>query len=395
MKNRLLIPALALGILALGYWFFTIPATVVPGGGESRSRFAAGPYDIITEPFQAVDSTRQLQPYNEFSGAPSRTLKGELWRPAGLTTPGPLVLYSHGFLSFHREGLYLARFLASHGYTVLAVDYPLTGYGAPDGPLMRDVINQPGDVRFLIDTLLARNSNRSDPLYATIDPARIAVAGTSLGGLTSMLATFHRTLRDPRIAAVISIAGPTSMLTAEFFATSDVPFLVIFGDADVIVPYSANAAPVVQKRPGTVLVSLKDASHAGFAQPAATMMRFISNPDGIGCRAVLRGLESELVGQRNQFMSVLGGPEDGVDINAQVDICTSTPIDVAMPAARQHMFTILASYAFLESVFAADGQTRDTSRQYLLETLSRENASEVSVMLTPTRHREATTLTGR
>lgn len=345
------------------------------------SRFSPGPFDVISDTFDATDSSRPSQAYNEFPGADSRRLMGELWRPAGLAQPGPLVLYSHGFMSFHREGLYLARFLASHGYTVVAVDYPLTGFQAPDGPLMRDVMQQPGDIRFLIDTLLARNADPVDPLYATLDPRRVAVAGTSLGGLTSMLATFHRSLRDPRIAAAVSIAGPTSMLTSDFFAGSDVPFLVIFGDADVIVPYPTNATPVPRKHPGTTLVSLKDASHAGFAQPASTMMRFISNPDVLGCRAVLRGLERELAEQRNSFMSVLGGTEDGIDPTVQPEICTSTPIAVAMPAARQHMFTILATHAFLESVFAADATVRDASRQYLLQTLPRENAGEVTVSL--------------
>jgi len=379
MKKRWLVAALLLAGIAGGYWFFAIPATPTPAGSQSTALFAPGPFEIITEPFTATDARRPLQAYKAFPGASARTLKGELWRPAVLAQPGPLVVYSHGFLSFHREGLYLARFLASHGYTVLAVDYPLTGYAAPDGPLMRDVVNQPGDVSYLITTLLARNSNRADPLYATIDPARIAVAGTSLGGLTSMLATFHPRMRDARIAAAISIAGPTSMLTDAFFATSHVPFLVIFGDADVIVPYAANATAVLDKHPGVILVSLRNGSHAGFAQPAATLMRFIANPDGIGCRAVLRGLEDELAGQRNTLMAVLGTAEDGIDPNAQVDICTLAPIEVAMPAARQHMFTTLAAYAFLESVFARDEPARNASRQYLLETLPRENASEVQV----------------
>jgi predicted dienelactone hydrolase len=381
MKKRWLIPVLLLGVIVGGYWFFAVPATTAPNGSDSIARFSPGPFEIISATFQATDKSRPLQAYNEFAGASVRALNGELWRPANLPQPGPLVVYSHGFMSFHREGLYLARFLASHGYTVLAVDYPLTGFRAPDGPLMRDVVNQPSDVSFLIDTVLERNADPADSLYATIDPGKIAVAGTSLGGLTSTLATFHRKMRDPRIAAVISIAGPTSMLTSDFFTTSDAPFLMIFGDADVIVPYPTNAAPVLEKHPGTVLVSLKNASHAGFAQPAATLMRFIANPDGVGCRAVLEGLKDELAGQQGQFMALLGATEDGIDPDTQIGICTLPPVTVAMQPARQHMFTILASYAFLESVFANDAGLRDTSRHYLLHTLPRENAAEVSVSL--------------
>ena len=381
MKKRWLILVLLICAGVGGFWFVTIPATTLPDGSDSKAFFTAGPFEVINETFRAVDESRPTQAYKDFPGRPERVLEGEIWRPASPQQPGPLLVYSHGFLSFHEEGLYLVRFLASHGYTVLAVDYPLTGFHAPDGPLMRDIVNQPGDVSFLIDTMLKRNADPVDVLFATIDPKKIAVAGTSLGGLTSILVTFHRQMRDPRIAASISIAGPTSMFTADFFSGSDVPFLMIHGGGDVIVPYDENAAPVLQKNPGSILVTLRDASHAGFAQPASTLMRFIANPDGIGCRAVKEGLKDELAGQQDQFMSLLGSAADGVDMNAQINFCSSTPIPVAMQAARQHMFTALASYAFLESVFADDGSIRDAARRYLLETLPAENGTEVSVSL--------------
>jgi predicted dienelactone hydrolase len=381
MKKRWLILVLLICAGVGGFWFVTIPATTVPNGSDSKAFFTTGPFEVINETFKAVDESRPTQAYKDFPGRPERVLEGEIWRPASPQQPGPLLVYSHGFLSFHEEGLYLVRFLASHGYTVLAVDYPLTGFRAPDGPLMRDIVNQPGDVSFLIDTMLKRNADPVDVLFATIDPKKIAVAGTSLGGLTSILATFHRQMRDPRIAASISIAGPTSMFTADFFSGSDVPFLMIHGGGDVIVPYDENAAPVLQKNPGSILVTLRDASHAGFAQPASTLMRFIANPDGIGCRAVKEGLKDELAGQQDQFMSLLGSAADGVDMNAQINFCSSTPIPVAMQAARQHMFTALASYAFLESVFADDGSLRNAARRYLLETMPAENSTEVSVSL--------------
>jgi pimeloyl-ACP methyl ester carboxylesterase len=381
VKKKWLIPVLLICVSIGGYWFLTVPATTIPNGSDSKALFTAGPFEVISEPFKAVDESRPTQAYKDFPGRPVRVLKGGIWRPAGPQRPGPLLVYSHGFLSFHEEGLYLMRFLASHGYTVLAVDYPLTGFHAPDGPLMRDIVNQPGDVSFLIDTMLKRNADPADVLFATIDPKKIAVAGTSLGGLTAILATFHRQMRDPRIAASISIAGPTSMFTADFFSGSDVPFLMIYGGGDVIVPYNENATPVLQKNPGSILVTLRDASHAGFAQPASTLMRFIANPDGVGCRAVRAGLKDELSGQQDQFMSLLGSAEEGVDMHAQIKFCSSLPIPVAMQAARQHMFTALASYAFLDSVFADDASVRDASRRYLLETLPSENSTEVSVSL--------------
>ena len=382
--NKKRIAALIIAIIAIigagGYWFLNVPATPSPNGSVSQARFHPGPYDVVSESFEAVDKSRETQAYKDFAGLPERTLDGELWRPAGREGAGPLVIYSHGFMSFREEGLYLNRFLASHGYTVVAVNYPLTGFYAPEGPLMTDVINQPGDISFLIDLMLARNADSADTLYGTIDPDKIAVAGVSLGGLTSMLATFHPKLRDPRIAALISIAGPTSIFSADFFAARHLPFLMIYGSGDAIVPFDDNAVPVLDKDPEVILVKLVDASHAGFAQPASTLMRFIKNPDGIGCRTVTQELSLEVAEQNKEFLDQLGDAGDGIDLDQEITFCSAELIPVAMEAARQHMFTTLASHAFLDSVFADAADLRQESRHYLLETLARENAAEVDVI---------------
>ncbi|MEZ5493983.1 MAG: hypothetical protein R3E61_05185 [Pseudomonadales bacterium] len=214
--NKWQITLLVLLLLAgFAYWFAAMPATVLPAGKESQAWFTAGKYTVLVEDFKAVDAARKTQANNDFAGRDVRVLKGKIWRPQGLQKPGPLLVYSHGFMSFHTEGTYLVRFLASHGYTVVAVNYPLTNFFAPGKPLGSDVVNQPGDVSFLITALLKRNSDASDVLHNTIDEKKIAVAGVSLGGMTSTLVTFHRKVRDPRITAAISIAGP-NMFTADF-----------------------------------------------------------------------------------------------------------------------------------------------------------------------------------
>jgi len=187
--------------------------------------FQPGPYTVTSETFTAIDGSRPTPAYKDFAGLPERVLEGKIWRPAGLQQPAPLVVYSHGFMSFREEGTYLFQFLASHGYTVVAANYPLTGFSAPEGPLMNDVVNQPGDISFLLDTILKRNADPADSMHNTIDPGKIAVTGVSLGGLTTTLAAFHHKLRDPRISAAISTAGPASIFTADFFAGSSLPFL--------------------------------------------------------------------------------------------------------------------------------------------------------------------------
>jgi len=46
------------------------------------------------------------------------------------------------------------------------------------------------------------------------------------------------------------------MFTADFFADSDVPFMLIFGDGDVIIPYAANPTPILEKYSNSNLASL-------------------------------------------------------------------------------------------------------------------------------------------
>jgi predicted dienelactone hydrolase len=379
--NKWQIILLALVTLgAAGYWFAAIPAKTTPAGTESQARFTPGPYKIITDGFKAIDETRKTDPNNDFAGSDVRVLKGKVWRPDGLKTPGPLLVYSHGFMSFHQEGQYLTRFLASHGYTVVSVDYPLTNFFAPGKPKLADVVNQPGDVSFLIDTMLKRNADKNDVLFNTIDPKKIAVDGVSLGGMTSTLAAFHGKVFDKRIAAAISTAGPAAMFTATFFTSNKIPFMMIGGDGDAMVPFEKNAASIPQKVPGSILVNLKNASHAGFAQPAATFLRFFSNPDSVGCRELSKNLPATASDNSNSFMPGLDGAEYGIDLSDRTMPCSAGMPDKAMQAARQHMFTTLAAYAFLESVFANDLAMRNASREYLLQTLPAENSSEVSVV---------------
>lgn len=366
--------ALAVG----GYYYFAVPAKSTPKGSASQARFKSGQTGVICEKFRLVDETRETQAYNGYTGHHARVLKGEVWRPEAMEEAGPLVVYSHGFMSNRREGLYLIRFLASHGYTVATLDYPLTGSAAPDKPFVPDVINQPGDISYLIDRLLERNEDPGDTLYTTIDRKKIALIGLSLGSLTSMLTTYHRGLCDPRIAAAVCIAGPTNMFTNDFFAGKAIPTLMIHADKDSVVRYEDHAIPTLDMLAEGVLVTLKNASHTGFAQPASTYLRFLKNPDTIACR-LFSGKQFDNAEDSFDFASMLGGLEMGV-ADSDLGRPTKTPlVPVAMKATRQHMFTTLAAHTFLESEFANDASRRRASRQYLLRTLPLENESDVCV----------------
>ena len=130
------------------------------------------------------------------------------------------------------------------GFAVVAVDYPLTSMRAPGGPMLEDVVNQPADISFIIDSLLQRNADPKDRLYGRIDPERIGATGISLGGMTTLMAAYHPRWHDKRIAAAISLAGPSEMFAPVFFQQRQLPFMMVAASEDAIVGFAKNAQPI-------------------------------------------------------------------------------------------------------------------------------------------------------
>ena len=153
-----------------------------PGGSQSHARLQPGPYSVERIDAVFVDESRPTAANGDYTGDSARTLAGSVWHPAERdNAPFPLIVYSHGFSSTHEGGAYLAQHLASRGYVVVSVDFPLTNMKAPGGPEVKDVVNQPADVSFLIDSLLAQSDSSGHPLAGMIDRDRIGVTGSVSG----------------------------------------------------------------------------------------------------------------------------------------------------------------------------------------------------------------------
>jgi len=232
---------LALAVFLAGAFFASAPQPP-PAGSESARRLAMGPLPVASLDRTFVDRSRPTDANGDFAGAPERTLEATLWYPDAEPGPHPLLVYSHGFMSMRSENVPLAELLASHGYVVVSVDYPLTNRRAPGGPNVGDAVNQPADVSFVIDQVLGWGESER-PFAGSIDDERIGVLGLSLGGLTTTLVSFHPRLRDPRIRAALSIAGPGALFDERFFASAELPFLMVAGTADAMVDYPTNAVP--------------------------------------------------------------------------------------------------------------------------------------------------------
>jgi predicted dienelactone hydrolase len=357
----------------LGGAFLASAPEPPPAGSESARRLAPGPLPVGSSDYVFVDTSRPTDANGDFPGSNERRLEATLWYPAGKPGPHPLLVYSHGFLSTRGENVPLAELLASHGYVVVSVDYPLTNMNAPGGPNVADAVNQPGDVRFVIDRVLGWTESER-PFAGGIDRDRIGALGLSLGGLTTTLVTFHPRLRDPRIAAAVSIAGPAAMFSPAFFATADVPFLMIAGTQDAMVDYRLDAAPTSAKLRRGGLLSIAGGSHAGFAAFSDMFpLRLLANPDRIGCAALMRNLDAPPPDSEPGPFARLGGPEDGVVIDPSTPLpCRDGAPEAALAAGRQLMITRLAALAFFESRFAKDGAERASQESFLRETLTRD-----------------------
>lgn len=350
----------------------------------SEELLAPGPYTAGYVRLRLVDASRPTDPNGWYPGAPSRTLNTHVWYPveeetpvsAGtpeiLSTQGggpfPLVVHSHGFMSWGSEGRYLAEHLAGRGYVVVCPDYPLTWFFTPGGPKIDDVVNQPGDVSFLIDTILAFHQDPESPLFGAVDGSRVGVTGLSLGGMTTSLVTYHPYLRDPRVDAAATLAGPGSMFTDAFYRNSQAPLLVLHGDIDAMVDYGTNALVTLEMAsPNVTLVTLQGATHTGFSDAAHVFMENMDNPDLMGCMALTSGsLEVD-------FPALLGGAEAGIVQRETPYPCMVSPLPRSMRPSRQHALTTLSVLSFFESQFTTDAPSRERAARFLRETMAAEN----------------------
>jgi len=272
-------------------------------------------------------------------------------------------------MSSRNGGRYLAEHLASYGAVVVAANFPLTHYGAPGGPNVGDVLNQPADVSFLIDHTLALPPGER-PFAGEIDPERIGAFGVSLGGLTTSLVAFHPVLRDPRIRAALSIAGPGAMFSARFYENADLPFLMIGGTADAIIDYDINAVPLPARIRRGGLVTLARATHTGFDDVAGGVLRLLGNLDAIGCRRLLANLD--LDGEKRRFAG-LGTPEMGVVANPGSEALPCRKrFDEVMSAGLQHQLTTLVVRAFFEGQFGETPEQRAGATEFLTRGLPGE-----------------------
>ena len=208
--------------------------------------------------------------------ARGRTLATHVLLPA-TEEPAPLVVFAHGLSGHPKRFTRLLLAWADAGYVATAPVFPHTSDEAPGGVVFGDVVEQPADVSFVIDSLLA---GRFAP---SIDAARIAVAGFSLGGMT-----VHG-VRDSRVRAAIAMSGRVHPLLAAG-GLRGVPLLVVHGERDEVVPYEAGVAAYRRAAPPKALVTLHvDGHHEPFEDYGTDAGRVIDDVTAAFLDLTLRG----------------------------------------------------------------------------------------------------------
>ncbi len=187
-----------------------------------------------------------------------------LWYPAAAAGKGPwpLVIFGHGFASTPFGYRRLLRAWAAAGYLVAAPLFPLGNANAPGRPDEDDVVNQPGDMSFVISKLLAASASDNNPLHGLVDPTQIAVAGQSDGAMTAFATAYERPWRDRRVRAAVILSGAELGRRVPLDRHA-VPLLAVQGTADRINEpvYSLRLYRAVA-RPKFLLL-LRGAGHVG------------------------------------------------------------------------------------------------------------------------------------
>jgi dienelactone hydrolase len=176
--------------------------------------------------------------------------------------PFPLIVFGHGFAVTPAPYSALLGAWARAGYVVAAPVFPLGNADAPGGPNEQDLVNQPGDMSFVITRMLELGHGRSGFLAGKVDATRIAVSGQSDGGDTALAAAYDPRYRDRRIGAAMILSGAEiPYLSPIRFSSPSPPLLATQGTTDTINPPPLTYTFFDAAPPPKYLVKLLGAPH--------------------------------------------------------------------------------------------------------------------------------------
>lgn len=251
-------------------------------GNDNGTTSIVGPQDhsVGLSVMTFVDTSRPTSAHGAVPAAPSRTLETTIVYPAegtpggapvlgapvdGADAPYPLVVLSHGLGGSIDYMLPLAELWARRGYVVALPRFPLTSNTTPGGPVAQDVQNQPADVSFVIDSVIAESANAQALLGNAVDGQNIAASGHSNGGITTYGLTAHTCCKDPRVDTAIILSGVTSPFADGVYDLSDTPpMLLLHGVYDVQLIYNQAVRTYNELLPPKGLLTLEESDHGSY-----------------------------------------------------------------------------------------------------------------------------------
>ncbi|MFY1633893.1 alpha/beta hydrolase family protein [Solwaraspora sp. WMMB335] len=221
----------------------TTPAGAAPGRPAPAEEFPVA--------YRTVDLNRDG----------NRRLPVRVWYPAAgdAVADGrfPVVLFSHGLGGVPADYRVVLEQWAAAGFVVAAPTYPYTSQGGSGGNAL-DVLNQPADASYVLDELLALDARPGDSFAGRLDVDRVAAAGHSAGGITTV--GLFTVARDDRLDAGIVLAG-SALGVGTAFSGAAAPQLFIHGELDEVVSYASGKAAYDRVPWPKAMLSLPDGDH--------------------------------------------------------------------------------------------------------------------------------------
>ncbi|MGB5758055.1 MAG: alpha/beta fold hydrolase [Acidimicrobiales bacterium] len=258
----------------------------------------------------------QITPGEEITSVGTALANG---RPEQTDTPYPLVVFSHGYALSPIVYSTLIEHYASQGYVVLAPEHNEIFDGSLTG-FWTSIIDRPGDIRRTIDEA-ERLTEPGAPLAGLIDMDNVAIVGHSYGGYTALAAGGARfdfaayksrcaaltaddplsffcdpivpresdmatragldevpsglwpSFGDPRVKAVISMAGDSYLFDQRGLAELEVPVMAMGRTVDDGTPYTWGAKPTYDNASSEnkTLVTFPGAGHMIFLDPCENL----------------------------------------------------------------------------------------------------------------------------
>jgi len=234
-------------LLALATTVAACSVTKPPGDGVVRYR------DPITQDVKVTGGIT----YSTSQDGVANDLKLDLYEPRTDTVakrPAFIWIHGGGFVGGSRASSDMARYFASLGYVAVSIDYRLLpagtrgcgGTGDQRPECVQAATNAQHDAQAVVRWLRAKATTYG------IDPARVAMGGSSAGAVTSLLVATNS--QDPgnsgnpgpssKVGGVVSAAG--GLPTNDTIDSGDAAPLMVNGTLDTTVPFawaeSNNAA---------------------------------------------------------------------------------------------------------------------------------------------------------